>query len=308
MSYAAATADLTDPPRMTPAIRWIIALNVAVFFLQTMTVVSPADMQQALGVTLDDFPGRWWKAFTYMFVHQNLLHLAGNMYVLWLFGTRVEHMMGKAWGFTRYYFICGLAAVALHLLVFRDGLLFGASGAVYGVMVAYAMHWPDQEMFVFPLPKPVKVKWVAAAYVGYDLFRAAVWTDTGGTAHWAHVGGAAAGFLYFFLQRTPPAEGIDRLRQRITPAPEVPDETPRAIPRSLPRPREQRQEVDDVVAKSKAVAAQRRPIPVQAAKPRTDRSGELDLVLEKISRQGLDSLTSDERALLEEMSRRLRDR
>ena len=122
------------------------------------------------------------------------------------------------------------------------------------------------------------------------------------------VGGLAFGWLYF---RTPPAASLDRLRQRISPAPDYPDETPpRAIPRTLPRGRAQRDEVDEIVAKSKAVAAQKRPTARAVVTPvRTTqeaRAAELDRVLDKISSSGLESLSTDERAVLDEMARRLR--
>ena len=110
-----------------------------------------------------------------------------------------------------------------------------------------------------------------------------------------------------------PAEGDRPRRGRSRPwfhagsVPDVPDETPRAIPRSLPRTRE-RGEVDEIVAKSKAAIAKRPARQIAIDRPRDTKADELDLVLEKISRTGLDSLTSDERMLLEEMSKRLRDR
>ena len=98
-----------------------------------------------------------------------------------------------------------------------------------------------------------------------------------------------------------------QIRRRVsTQIPEVPDETPRAIPRSLPRSREKVQEIDDIVAKSKAAVARRPVVAPVITKPAPKRTDEIDLVLDKISEQGLDSLTHDERRLLEEMSKRLK--
>ena len=110
--------------------------------------------------------------------------------------------------------------------------------------------------------------------------------------------------------RTPPAASIERFRQRISPAPDYPqDETPRAIPRTLPRSRTgtQREDVDEIVAKSKAVAAQQprpmtRVVATPAPRPREEGVAELDRVLDKISLEGLESLTSAERAVLDEMA------
>src|SRR5205823_16835 len=127
-------------------------INVAVTFLQ-MTVTSYADMLTWFGFDAAALPGRWWAAVTYMFVHAGLWHLVANMYGLYLFGPRLE----QAWGyrkFTWFYLLCGLGGVAFELLFIRDGALVGASAAVFGVMTAYAMQWPDEEvylMFVVPM-------------------------------------------------------------------------------------------------------------------------------------------------------------
>lgn len=304
MSSPYAPTDEFEPPRApTTAVRWIIALNVAVFFLQ-LSVLKTEDMERWLGFTADSLPAGWWRAFTYMFVHANLLHLAGNMYMLWLFGPRVERQWSPG-SFTRYYLWCGLGGWLAHVLFFRGGILVGASGAIYGVLVAYAMRWPNDELYFFGAV-PLKVKWLVIGYIAWDIV-AGFMPGASGVAHFAHLGGAAAGWLYL---RTPSGQQIDRLRHRIAPVPDVPDETPRAIPRSAPRPREQRgSEVDEIVAKSKAIAAARRPpAPPPPAKPATatKKGDELDYVLDKISEHGLDSLTSAERQLLEEMSKRLR--
>ncbi len=300
MSYA--LADEQDPPRITPAVKWLIAANVAVMFLQ-LTIVGPAQMFSWLGFQLSDLQGSWWKIFTYMFVHGGVIHLGLNMYTLWLFGRRVENVWSPG-AFTRYYIWCGLGGWLFHLLVSRDGQLIGGSAAVFGVMLAYAMRWPDDEVFLFGVV-PMKVKWLVAMLVVMNL----VWgigsigSSGGGVAYFAHLGGLAFGWLYL---RTPSAQSIDRLRQRVSQLPDVPDETPRAIPRSMPRTRERGSEIDEIVAKSKAVATKRQAV-APPVKTRGKRAEALNHVLDKISEHGLDSLTSNERRLLEEMSRELRD-
>jgi membrane associated rhomboid family serine protease len=297
MSYL---ADEQDPPRITPAVKWLIAINVAILFFQ-YTVYR--EMPQALGFEVGDLNGSWWTIFTYMFVHQGALHLALNMYALWLFGPRVEHVWSSG-GFTRYYIWCGLGGWLFHLLFVRDGLIVGASAATYGVMLAYAMRWPDDEVLFFGVI-PMKVKWLVVMLVVVNLVTGIM--GGSGTASFAHLGGLAFGWLYL---RTPSAQSIGRLRQRVSQHPDVPDETPRAIPRSLPRTRERGNEIDEIVAKSKAVVMKRQPAPPPPPPPvkTIDKRAEaLNLVLDKISDQGLDSLTSDERRLLEEMSRQLRN-
>jgi membrane associated rhomboid family serine protease len=298
------TDDL-EPPRMTPAVRWLISINIVVYFLQ-MTMIDRADIQAGLGFHVRDLTDQWWTVLTYMFVHGNFLHIFFNMYGLWLFGRRVE----QAWNprsFALYYVWCGLGAWLLHLMMTRDGTLIGASGAVYGVMLAYAMRWPDDEILFFLIP--VKVKWLVAGLAAFDLLRGL--GAVGGpsnVAYFAHLGGFAFGWLY--LRWISAGVSLDRLRERMSPLPDVPDETPRAIPRSRPRDKEQRDGIDEVIARSnKAIATPRRPTATaRMAPPRDAKTEALDRVLDKISERGLSSLTSEERKLLEEMSKRLKDR
>jgi membrane associated rhomboid family serine protease len=298
-SYQTA-ADDADHPRMTPAVRWILALNVAVYFLQ-LTVVRPEHMQVALGFQMRDLTvNQWWTIGTYMFVHVGLMHIVSNMLMLFVFGPRVEH----AWSartFTWYYLICGLGGWFLHMLFARESLLVGASAAVLGVMLAYGWRWPDDEVYLFGV-LPVRVRWLVAFSVGLNLaggifsMRAGAVT---GTAYLAHLGGLAAGWIYLRGTTMP---GIDRLRQRVSQLPDLPEDTPRPIPRSLPRSREKLTEADQAVVKSNAAVARPLKAPAAAKAERV----EIDAVLDKISRQGIDSLTGEERRLLQEASERLK--
>ena len=188
-------------------------------------------------------------------------------------------------------------------MFFRTGTLVGASAAVFGVMTAYAMQWPDDEvMFLFVFP--VRARSLVVGLLVFDVVMgvagdggavAAAGAGAGtNLAYFAHLGGVFAAYVYIRMASTSP--NMDQVRQRVANVPDA-DEPPRAIPR-----------VDDVVAKSKATIAKR----VIAAAPsprRTEsRADELDRVLDKISQHGIDSLTSDERNVLEEMSKRLRGR
>ncbi len=296
--------DEAEAPRLTRAVQWVIAINVAIFFLQ-LTVVGSNNMQLALGFDAQHVSTSWWTVVTYMFVHGGFWHLALNMYTLFLFGPRVEH----AWSpgeFTRYYVLCGLGGWFFHLLFSRDALLIGASAAVLGVMLAYAMRWPNDEVYLFGVV-PLKVKWLVAMLVAVNLISgiAGGGGDQGsGVAYLAHIGGLATGWIYL---RSSSSAGIDRLRQRISQVPDVPDETPRAIPRSLPRTREKGNEIDDIISRSNAATA-RRPLGAPPQHSVRRDISELNLVLDKISQEGLESLTSDERRLLEEMSKELRQK
>ncbi len=303
MSYT--ITDEHDYPRITPAVQWLIAINVVIYFLQ-LVLVNADDMQRALGFAAGDLTTSWWKGLTYMFVHGDLLHVAGNMYMLFLFGPRVEHVWGTK-PFAQYYLVCGLGAWLLHIMLIHGGLLIGASGALYGVMLAYAMRWPNDELYLMGVV-PVKVKFLLAGYVVYDLALGAgsLHGAGTGTAHWAHIGGLLTGFLYLRLVAS---DGLERFRPRVAQVAEISDEPPRPVPRSLPRPREQRQEIDEIVAKSKAVVTRRPAAPTPGPKLAIPRKvDDLNLVLDKISATGIESLTLDERRLLDEMSKKLRGR
>jgi membrane associated rhomboid family serine protease len=289
------------------AVQALVALNVAILFLQC-TVVTDADLFATLGFRDAGLPRALGSALTYMFAHYGIWHLAVNMFALLTFGPRLESAMGSR-AFTLYYLWCGLGGAAAHLLFVRTGVLIGSSAAVLGVMFGYVQHWPDDELALFGLV-PVRawtmVVVLAVANLAIGVTAAA---ELGGdrTLYLAHLGGLAFGWLYL---RTPPAASIERLRQRISPAPDYHDEAPpRAIPRTLPRQRTQRDEVDEIVAQSKAIAAQH-PVARAVVTPvRTSgemRAAELDRVLDKISAGGLASLTTDERALLDAMAKRLR--
>lgn len=309
MSLPAPT-DVHDG-RLTPAVRWLMAASIVVAFLQ-LTVVREPNPVEWLGFSLQSFEGRWWTPFTYMFVHDDLWLLALNMYALWVFGPRVERDWSSG-EFARYFVLCGLGGLLLQVLFFRGSLLIGASAAVYGVMLAHARRWPDDVLYLLGIV-PVKARWAVVGIAGVSVVSGlgSVTTisgglEAGGVAHLAHLGGFVAGWLYLRIFDT---EGVAGLRPQIAALPDYPDETPRAIPRAPLRPRDRGDDdVDEIVARSKAaVAKQRSPAPT-ALRPdgSLPQSPALDRVLDKISRHGLESLSNEERLLLEEASRRLRD-
>jgi membrane associated rhomboid family serine protease len=294
----------TPTPRITRAVRWLIWINIAVFFVQ-LTLVGPADVQLALGFRQENLGHQWWTIGTYMFVHAGFWQLALNMYALWLFGARVEWRWGSR-EFVRYYLFCGLGGWFAHLaLVGGEPVLTGSSAAVLGVLLAYATLWPDERVLVFGL-MPTTVRWLVVLMGGIILaFGMADASGPGGVAYLAHLGGVAAGVLYL---RTTAAVNLGRLRQGVLPVPDEPDDvSPRAVPRALPRSRaRERENIDDVVARSNAAVAKRSSPRPAAQEPSVDLAA-LDKLLDKISAHGLGSLSRDERSILDEASRRLRD-
>lgn len=300
-------AEESEAPRMTPAVQWLIALNVVVFFLQ-FTLFGATNMREALGFRVDELPAQWWTIGTHLFVHGGFWTLILNVYLLFVFGPRLEH----AWGtrvFRNFYLWCGLGGWVVHTLLVRDGTLVGATGAVLGVAMAYAMRWPDDEVYLF-LTFPIPVRWLVATLVAITLLVGAIQPGDGnGLAYLAHAGGLAAAWI--FWRTSTAGAGFDRLRQRVSPVPDLPDEAPRAVPRSMPRTRERTREVDEIVAQSQQAVSQRvapaaPPAPARAPSERSERLTELDRVLDKISQLGIDSLSGDERRILEERSRELR--
>jgi membrane associated rhomboid family serine protease len=289
----------SEHPRITRAVQALIAINVVVWFVQATVY---GELSSWLGFEYAAQPARWWTAISYMFAHAGLLHLAANMYGLYLFGPRLEH----AWGprkFVWFYTLCGLGGVAFDMLVVKTGTLIGSSAAVFGVMTAFAMQWPDDEVYLM-FVMPMRARTLVIGLFMTNLVLGVIGTtDATNITYLSQIGGVIAAYVYM---RMAASTGMDQVRQRVANIPEA-DEPPRAIPRNMPR-RERGDEVDDIVAKSKAIAAKRVTTLTPTSRRREARADELNRVLDKISEQGISSLTGEERRLLEEMSKKLRDR
>jgi membrane associated rhomboid family serine protease len=220
-----------------------------------------------------------WGAVTYMFLHGGLWHLALNMLVLFFFGPPLEGKWGST-EFLKFYLVCGLGGVALSFL-FQDAAIIGASAAVYGVMLAFAMNWPDSPIYIWGV-FPVKAKWL----VGF-LFVVSLLEATGGNggniAHFAHLGGLVTGFLYLRSDWRP---GTSRRRRKAK----------IRIRRMAPVPRDE--------ASKKASPG--------GTQDKGDATGdeavldEVDRILDKISATGITSLTPEERRTLDDVSKRRR--
>lgn len=293
---------------MTPAVLWLLGLNVAVYFVQLTTVFGPDTVMGWMELAPADFPARWWTVGTYMFVHTGFAHLATNMVILWMFGPRVERAFGSR-SFTYFYLWCGVGGALFYLLFVREGAVVGASGAVVGVVLAYALRWPDEEVYllgIFGMRARWLAVWTIALNLGMALAAATGYTSST-TAWMAHVGGLA--FAWLFLH-APTSASLERIRRHVATVPDDPNPNP--VPR-VPRPRRQEPEArtgggpstDEVVARSNAMV-RRRATPALPAAPKPPEPEEVNALLDKISREGMESLTASERRMLEEVSRRLR--
>ena len=287
--------------RITPAVAWLLAINIGVFFVQ-LTIFGERNVFNALGFDSVEMPAGWWTIATYMFVHAGLAHLAFNMFALWTFGPRVEAEWGTR-GFIAFYLWSGLGGALTHLILVRSGVLVGASAAIYGVMLAFAIRWPDEEVLVFGII-PMKTKWFVIWMVVINLMLAMASQRGGGgsgIAAIAHLGGLLFAWVYI---KGPGAGGIERFRRRVAAVPDDQDEMPRAVPKPQPRTRDSSvSRTDAAVAKSMAATPKLLPPKVDSRKRRSE---ELNRVLDKISKSGVQSLSPDERTILERFSRELR--
>jgi membrane associated rhomboid family serine protease len=292
---------------MTPAVQWLIAANVGVFFLQ-VTLFGGDTVFGALGLDPSRFPSEWWSVISYMFVHGGVWHIAFNMLSLWMFGPRIENIWGPR-SFTYFYLWCGIGGAIAHLLFRGDAGLVGASAAVMGVLLAYALRWPDEEVYVFGV-LPMKTRWLVVWLALINLAMGISSAKGGSGIGWfAHLGGLAFGWIYL---RVSAFGGLDNFRRWVSPVPDEPEDY-RAVPRRVPRNRDRADRndgIDEVVAKSNAVAAKtvRAAVLPRPGKETRQSQEVLDMVLDKISKEGIESLTREEQAVLEEMSKKLRDK
>jgi len=183
---------------LTQIVKYLLIINIAVFVFQK---ISPQDIVvQWFGLSprLAIFKFHIWQFFTYMFLHGSVMHIFFNMLFLWMFGCEVERTLGSK-EFLKLYFICGVGAGILHLIFSFDSTVLGASGAIYGVMVAFAVLFPERVitlLLFFFLPIQLKAKYLVMIFVGISLLSLG---SNDGVAHFAHLGGAAIGFLYLKL-------------------------------------------------------------------------------------------------------------
>src|SRR5688572_10990436 len=189
------------PGGISPAIKILILANIAVFVLAWLA----PEVTLWLGLVPADVIGqlRVWQLFTYMFVHAGIGHILFNMLALWMFGVELERMWGTRF-FLKYYFACGLGAAATTMVLpllplpMFDGMYsaitMGASGAIYGILLAYGLYFPNRPIyiyFVFPVP----AKYFVMIMGTVSLLMSAS-GDGGGVAHTAHLAGLIVGYIY----------------------------------------------------------------------------------------------------------------
>ena len=187
------------PGAPPPFIKWVLIVNGSILVLQLLI---RGQLEYLFGLTpqpfFAEFPRFIFQVGTYMFLHLPtfpFFHLLFNMLSLWMFGTEIEQTWGSR-AFAKFYLLAGVTGGLLTLVVTPSspGPVIGASGAIYGVLAAYWLMFPNRSMFFFPLPIPLKVKWAIPGFMLLGLL-----FSGGDVAHAAHLGGALFGIVYLKL-------------------------------------------------------------------------------------------------------------
>jgi membrane associated rhomboid family serine protease len=292
----------------------LLVINILAYLATEVLKLQGMDLHGLLGLHFflaSDF--HVWQFLTYMFMHGSFMHILFNMFALWMFGGVIERVWGPQ-KFLFYYIVCGVGAglvqelvqyaeysiqgMAAYQYVDAGGVrmttdayinlwtTIGASGAVYGILLAFGMLFPNERLFIIPFPFPIKAKWLIVGYVAIELFSAM--TGPGdGVAHMAHLGGMLFGFLLIRHWQQHPGssqrfgrsrgmEFFDNMKRKF-------EERQRS---SRPAP-DPRRETDEEF---------------NARKRRNQE--EIDAILDKIRKSGYDSLTKEEKQKLFEQSRR----
>lgn len=200
----------------------LITINVIIFIA---TLINKEYMTETFALFYPTSPYfHWWQPVTHMFMHGGIWHIFFNMYTLYIFGNVLERMIGEK-KFLLFYFICGFGAAALHMgvqyLELQSAMeqaamgnsaamqsvamvkytpTVGASGAIYGVLLGYAMLFPESKMTLLFPPVTLSAKWMVAIFAGLELISGITGTAVS-VAHFAHLGGMIIGFLLIWYWR-----------------------------------------------------------------------------------------------------------
>lgn len=301
---------------MPPMTKNLLVVNFLAYMATWVFELRGIDLTSMLGLHFflaSDF--HLYQFFTYMFLHGSFMHIFFNMFALWMFGSVIE----RVWGpnkFLVYYICCGLGAgltqelvqyadysiqgLAAYQYVNAGGVQYstdayinlwttiGASGAVYGILLAFGMIFPNERLFIIPIPFPIKAKWLIVGYIAIELF-SALQSSGDGVAHMAHLGGMLFGFLLIRYWQKHPGSSQSFGRSK---GQEFFD--------NMKRHFDERQQRGNMRAEH------------TSARPETDEEynarkrknqEEIDAILDKIRRSGYNSLTKEEKQKLFDQSR-----
>jgi len=283
-----------------PIIKNLLIINAAVFFFQLvagnfMIGGKPGlyVLQEwfALNPLVDGANFQIWQLITYQFMHAGFMHIFFNMFMLWMFGMEIENIMGSK-KFLYYYLICGVAAGLAQLFIAplfsAPAITIGASGAVFGIMIAFALMFPDRLIFLWFLI-PIKAKYLIGFLFVLEIF----WIGDAGSdvAHLAHLGGAIAGFIFIMLDKRTDVKLKHMFNKSYYRTSEKP-------PNIFSGITERFRKKDDEVKEAKFYD-----IKDNADEEITQE--EIDKILDKISKSGYQNLTEREKKTLFEASKKM---
>ncbi|HTJ21748.1 MAG TPA: rhomboid family intramembrane serine protease [Gemmatimonadaceae bacterium] len=194
---------------MTPWVRRLIIANIVVFFLEQTT---RGGVIQSLALVPAYVYLKPWTIVTYMFVHANFTHILFNMLALYFFGPRVEERIGST-RFITLYTVSGISGALLSTVFAPFSAVVGASGAVFGVMLAFAMFWPTAQIYIMGI-LPIEARLAVFLMAGLALWSGLHGSRTG-VADFAHLGGFVGGWLY--LKWLDMRHGARRFRAKVAP-------------------------------------------------------------------------------------------
>lgn len=184
--------------RTTPIVLNLIIINAIVFVAQLMFDNSFGLTNYLALYPYDSGLFSPYQLVTHMFAHGGFMHILFNMYALWIFGSTLERVWGPK-KFLIFYLVCGLAAGIAQMFLSSGAPAIGASGAVMGLLGAFAYTFPNTEFFIIPFPFPIKAKYMAAIYAAIDLFGGFRPGGGDGIAHFAHLGGLVMGLILVII-------------------------------------------------------------------------------------------------------------
>ncbi len=304
--------------RIPPITKYLLIANIAIYLVTALTAHT-VDLNAIFGLHFFLAPDfHFYQLFTYMFMHGGWMHLFFNMFALWMFGCVVEVTLGQR-RFIFFYLVCGIGAglfqemaqMGEFIVTCKEQLPYfhysdiltvarnsaatlnmwttvGASGAIYAILLAFGLLYPDQRIFIFPLPIPIKAKWFVIIYAAIELF-SALGTTSDGVAHVAHLGGMVfAYFLIRYWRKHPYGMGsgyaerefFDRMRSNW--------ERRQGSSRGRRRQDEQYNNV--------RAGEERKDWDYNAMQAQKQK--EIDAILDKIRKSGYDSLTTEEKQKL----------
>jgi len=180
--------------------------TISIILVTTLVFIIQGGYEPATGLLslnpIMALSGSYWQFITYLFVHGSVAHLVINMFGLLIFGFLVEKSLGVK-KYLALYFLSGIGSAVIHILItgISDIILLGASGAVFGVLTAFAVLYPDVKLMVFPIPMPISAKFIVIGFILISLFLGVTNIFNDNIAYFGHLGGILSGLAITYVFR-----------------------------------------------------------------------------------------------------------